>query len=323
MKTFADLFTGAGGAATGAALAGMKTIWGVELVDDFAAIARLNGHPVITADVNEFVYSEDYAQLQRPDWLHCSPPCVTASLLNVGAVETEADRSMAQSIVACLDSQRPDFFSLENVKEYRRYDSYRYIVEALKDKGYKATEAVLNASGFGIPQSRERLFLVASRVKDPGLPSNSHDTAGNGQLPMFGSRVVGWGEVIRGAAMSAPYKLSARMEEMVPKDFHGQALMSGWQMTTNFRDGGLTIRRPSEPAPTILAKATQPSCRPIIITRLRTGKIFARVLSLEAIAALQSFPDNYDWGLSDATALRTIGNAVPPKLMAKIIEANL
>jgi site-specific DNA-cytosine methylase len=113
------------------------------------------------------------------------------------------------------------------------------------------------------------------------------------------------------------------MEEMIPKDFYGEALMSGWQMSTTFQQGGLTIRRPSEPAPTVIAMATQPSCRPIVITRLRTGTISARVLTLDAIAALQSFPNDYDWGTSIPTALRTIGNAVPPKLMTKIIEANL
>ena len=63
--------------------------------------------------------------------------------------------------------------------------------------------------------------------------------------------------------------------------------------------------------------------RPLVVTKAKAGDHpTVKLLTLEAMAALQSFPSNYQWGGSQVKALEAIGNAVPPLLMQRVIEAN-
>jgi DNA-cytosine methyltransferase len=198
MKTFASLFSGGGGADIGAISAGLNPIWGVEYVPEIAEWYGVNiGHPAIVKSV----LTVNFSELESPFWLHASPPCVTASVANAKAGESLMDAALAAAVCEAIDELLPEWFSLENVGGYRSYASYAAIRETLVDNGYKLVDGVLNSADYGVPQTRRRLFLVASRTAAPVMPPPTHSDkeAERMQLSMFDAPLkpwVGWYEAI-------------------------------------------------------------------------------------------------------------------------------
>lgn len=160
MKTLGTLFVGGGLFDIGAGDAGYETIWGIEKDDRIASVARLNNLPVMTADVCDV----DFSSLTRPNHIHASPPCPNFSIAKRGAAETEFDISMAKSICRALTTFVPDTFTLENVLGYKVSRSFEIIMNTLDDLGYFYDIEHLNAADFGVPQTRVRLFVRASKM---------------------------------------------------------------------------------------------------------------------------------------------------------------
>lgn len=166
MKTSGSMFSGGALFDVGAQDAGLNPIWGIEKDDKIASVARLNGFPVITGDVITF----DFSQLERPDHLHASPPCPNFSVAKTGAKETELDIAMAGAICRALEHFKPETFTLEQVVGYRNSQSFKSIAKKLSDLGYWWDATNLNAADFGVPQTRSRLWVRASRGLLHGYP---------------------------------------------------------------------------------------------------------------------------------------------------------
>ena len=163
---FGTLFSGGEGVGVGLTAAGLTHLWGVEYDADIAAVAQRNGFNVHVADVR----AVDYAALPRVDWLHASPVCTRASVANSGATESEEDIEAAAAVVRALKAQQPAVFTLENVWQYRTFQAFRDICGELGGQGYFWTYDHVNAADFGVPQTRRRLILRASRGLLPWLP---------------------------------------------------------------------------------------------------------------------------------------------------------
>lgn len=158
MKTYADLFTGFGGATIGAMAAGLTPLWGVEYRADVAAVANANlGGHVIVADVLEC----DPTTFAHVDVLHASPPCPNFSVAKAGGAETPHDIAMARKVAEFVTVIRPQVFTLENVMAYRDSQSWRIIEQALFDAGYWLAQDVVNSADYGVPQTRRRLIVRA------------------------------------------------------------------------------------------------------------------------------------------------------------------
>ena len=70
---------------------------------------------------------------------------------------------MFSDIVRILDAKKPHAFVLENVKLLKgqnKGETINHIMETLKNLGYHSIYKVLNALDFGLPQKRERIFIV-------------------------------------------------------------------------------------------------------------------------------------------------------------------
>jgi site-specific DNA-cytosine methylase len=166
VKTTASFFTGGALFDIGAQAAGYAPIWGAEIDDKIASVARRNGFPVLTADVT----SLDLSTLERPDHFHASPPCPNFSNAKQDAEETELDIAMADAVCRALTHFKPPTFTLENVVGYRNGQSFRKIMKTLETLGYWYDATNLNAADFGVPQTRSRLWIRASRGLLRGYP---------------------------------------------------------------------------------------------------------------------------------------------------------
>lgn len=333
----ATLFTGGGGVDLGMQAAGIETVWGIECDAHIAEVARRNGVPATVADILEARHS-DFSSV---DYLHASPPCPNFSVAKTGAAETELDIALSEAVCGFIANKTPRFFTLENVSKYQYSRSFAAILRTLARLGYMFSFSILNAADFGVPQTRRRLWLIASR---------------DGLVPYLPRRVpwLGWYEAIADLVPSlpdsqfAPWQLE-RMREITDTILVGQdydaptgseerhpmsygvkqpsftikASASNGLLRTfivdgqNSRiDGELTIRDETSPVFTVAASTGH---RPANAPRAAVpGRVVA--MTPRCLARFQSFPDSYELPDNNALACRIIGNAVPPLLAQKIYE---
>lgn len=174
MTTIGTLLSGGELVSVGARQVGVDHLWGFEIDDKIAQVARDNGFGVTTADVMAL----DPHTLEVPDILHTSPVCKRASSANQstelnedGTKEAPEDIAMGEKIAQFIDVMTPGIFTLENVFAYRNFKAFKIICAALNRNGYMWDFDNLNAADFGVPQTRRRLILRAKRgALLPNLP---------------------------------------------------------------------------------------------------------------------------------------------------------
>ncbi len=166
MKTSASIFTGGGLWDIGARQAGYDIIWGIEYDDKIAQVARDNGLPVISANVKDC----NPADFITPNHIHASPPCPNFSQAKNGAKETLNDIRLSWAVCRFLKFHNPDTFTLENVTAYSHSLSFGLILRTLNHLGYFYHFSNVNSADFGVPQTRRRLILRASKGLLPNYP---------------------------------------------------------------------------------------------------------------------------------------------------------
>lgn len=254
-NSIATMFGGGEGVGEGAKMAGLIHLWGIEHDPKIADVARMNGYYMITADV----CAVDYSTLAKPWWLHASPPCINASVAKKNKGETEHDGLLADAIIRAISDLLPERFSLENVRGYMHFTCYGRIKDHLKALGYAFVERMLNAADYGTPQTRERLFLIASRTSTPRIPDATHYDARSGNMNMFKQPWVGWYESISDLVDTledtqfAPWQIERLPKELLATTLHG---------VTNRTVDGVGV---DSPAFTITAVHNQPSIRAVIV----------------------------------------------------------
>jgi DNA-cytosine methyltransferase len=181
-------FAGGGGSSTGYRLAGGKILFVNEFIPAAANTYRLNypTTPVEEIDirkitrkggkkyVNEWFLAHGIAE-GKYDILDGSPPCSTFSTAGKGEIKIEAiDQKYSDAVqsrigmlihdfVYVANCTKPKICILENVPNIRKSSVFTHALERLRLRGYLVNFAVLTASHFGVPQRRNRLFVVAVR----------------------------------------------------------------------------------------------------------------------------------------------------------------
>lgn len=193
-----DLFAGGGGASTGIEAALGRSVSVAINHSPVALAVHADNHPEtihLTADIWEV--DPKVATRGRPvDLLWASPDCRHFSRAKSGTPRSKGVRSLAHVVVEWARSVRPEVIAVENVVEFttwgplddsgepikeRAGESFRYWVGQLQLLGYSVDYRVLDASHYGAPTKRKRLFIVAKRDGSTVVwPSPTH---GPGRLP--------------------------------------------------------------------------------------------------------------------------------------------
>lgn len=100
------------------------------------------------------------------DVLMAGFPCQAFSVIGKQRGFRDERGALFFHVVQFLDAKRPRAFILENVKQLVTHDNgetLARILEALGELGYQVSYRVLNALDFGLPQKRERVFIVGFR----------------------------------------------------------------------------------------------------------------------------------------------------------------
>ncbi|MFC1588037.1 DNA (cytosine-5-)-methyltransferase [Planctomycetota bacterium] len=102
-------------------------------------------------------------EIPEHDILLAGFPCQPFSIIGDMKGFTDTRGTLFFNIEAILDAKQPFAFLLENVKQFRTHDNgktYQTVIEHLEALNYFTHTAVLNALDFGLPQKRERTFIV-------------------------------------------------------------------------------------------------------------------------------------------------------------------
>ncbi|WP_119392810.1 DNA cytosine methyltransferase [Taklimakanibacter lacteus] len=157
-----DIFSGGGGGSYGARNAGAKIVCGIDLCEVATATYEENFPEAITITkalehINPRKLHDSIGDI---DLLLASPECTNHTCAKGSAPRSEKSRATAMQALRFAREFRPRWLILENVVHMRPWSRYGELKQALKDIGYHLTEFVLDASHFGVPQRRRRLFLV-------------------------------------------------------------------------------------------------------------------------------------------------------------------
>lgn len=163
---FLDLFAGIGGFRLGFDRAGFECAGYVE-IDKFArqsyeAIHDTQGE--WTANDITKVTDADWRELQgKADIITGGFPCQSFSIAGNRQGFSDTRGTMFFEIARATKQIQPQFLLLENVKGLLNHDkgnTFRTILATLDELGYDAEWEVLNSKDYGVPQNRERVFIV-------------------------------------------------------------------------------------------------------------------------------------------------------------------
>ena len=333
-----SLYTGVGGLDFGLEAAGFRTVACVEMEAVACRTVRLNRPwEVLDDDIHKIASSDILsaagARVSEPDILIGGPPCQPFSKSSYWAHSAAARMGDPRAntlteFFRVLRDTKPRAFLLENVPGLAfkgKDEGLRHVFELVREVNRQAKTkyvphwTVINAATYGVPQQRERLFIVASRDgRDFTFPTATH---ANTPTPIAGfeSFRTAWDALgdLPQRLKDEDLTMSGRWADLLPSIPEGQNYL--WH--TN-RGGGVGIfgwrtrywsfllkLKKTLPSWTIQAQPG-PAIGPFHWTN--------RKLSAAELCRLQTFPDGLRFDCSLREVQRLIGNAVP-SLVAEVI----
>lgn len=164
---FLDLFAGIGGFRLGMERAGHKCVGYCE-IDKYArlsynAIHNTEGE-IDYKDITE-VTNEEFRKLRGKVDVICGGfPCQAFSIAGNQLGFEDARGTLFYEIARAAEQVKPRYLFLENVRNLLSHDkgkTFERMLKILDELGYDAEWQVLNSKNFGVPQNRERVFIIA------------------------------------------------------------------------------------------------------------------------------------------------------------------
>ncbi len=360
-----DLFAGAGGLSLGFEQAGFDVICAVE-IDPIHALIHEYNFPyskVIVQSVRDIDgdYIREVCELSETDVIDVvvgGAPCQGFSMIGQRAID-DPRNSLVQDYIRLIKELKPTHFLFENVKgltigKHKKF--LQEIIEELKTCGYsiKLPWKVLNAKNFSVPQSRERLFILGSKIGHelPTYPLSTNNPVtckdALGDLPDAEEfDELRKTDFVEAKYLKLPigYSAAMRCSNNAAWKYGYQRLWNSKIITSSRRSEHSEISRerfdstkqgtvepisrffrlPMDGFSNTLRAGTDASRGAFTSPRPIHYK-YARCITVREMARLHGFPDWFRFHSTKWHGARQIGNAVPPPLaysLAKEIMAVL
>jgi len=176
-----DLFCGIGGLTHGLELAGLNVVAGFDIDSTCKYAYEVNNNAVfIESDISELTTEEitrHYAKECIRILVGCAPCQPFSKYTNryrKGDYKQQCEKNygkwqLLESFSQKIEAILPDIVSMENVPELICTDVFKRFLETLERSGYSTSYSIVACSGYGVPQSRKRLVLLASLHGDISL----------------------------------------------------------------------------------------------------------------------------------------------------------
>ena len=286
-----DLFAGCGGLALGFESSGFETL-GFDSNEDCCETYNNN----LTGNCTRIELTPD-TRLPNADIVIGGPPCQPFS---VGGNQKGLNdsRDGFPTFISVIRKKMPPIWMFENVRGmlYRNRNYLDEILDTLKSLGYAVDFRLLNAVDFGVPQNRERLIVVGSKIKFQFPQPLTNCFTARDALK----------DILYKSSPDSRY-LTKSMDQYVAKYEKASHCRNPRDLRLDRPARTLTCRN--------LAGATGDMHRVLLPDGRRR-----RMLIREA-ARLQSFPDKFSFVGGETSRFNQIGNAVSPMFGYEIAQS--
>ncbi len=316
--------------------AGFDIVFANDFDKDACETYRRNLGDHIVCDDVERVFADLPTFDERPSLVFGGPPCQGFSV--AGKMDPGDPRSRhVMNFASIVGRIRPSAFVMENVKALGELEKWKALrcslLERFTSFGYSAGFAVLNASDFGVPQARERVFFVGFDSEEFGMDNSGFDVAGamlprKEPSPLVRDVLLSLdkpGEGNNKEICSA--KVSLALKPVMRKSPYAGMLFNGLgrPLKLNGYSATLPATMGGNKTPIVDEDSLRKGCENWVEkyhSELMSGKpplsgeapSRLRRLTIKEAAALQTFPSDYNFAGMRSSVYRQIGNAVPCNL---------
>ena len=341
--TAVSLFTGAGGMDIGFENAGIRAVFANELVKEAAETYNAN-HPagvMVNADINSIM--DTLGQFEGVDFVFGGPPCQGFSV--AGKMDPDDERSkLIFTFLDVVEKVQPKVFVMENVKALGALEKWEPVrkkyLERASQLGYTCSPFILNATEYGVPQKRERVFFIGIKnCHDPFFEYHMTDLLEQEKSPAPFIRDL-LKDLGRAGTKHNPNTCTAKItfatHPIMRKSpyagmyFNGQGRpmdVDGYSNTLPASMGG--NKTPFVDEEYLYGDATSDWVVDYhkglmdgsIIPEFTEAPSHLRRITIKEAARIQTFPDEYIFCGNKGRIYTQIGNAVPCKLAESVARA--
>lgn len=277
-----DLFAGCGGMSLGFENAGFDVVAAFDNWDAAITIYESNfSHPIYKKDLGTDDVIQQITDL-HPDLIMGGPPCQDYSI--AGKRELGKRANLTIRFAEIVSTVKPMWVVFENVYNIERFSTVTVLKQMLSDAGYGITTQVLDASRCGVPQKRQRFFLVGKLGERDGfLDETLTSNLSNKQM------------TVRDYLGDT---LNTEFYYMHPRSYNRRAVFS-------IDEPAATIRGINRPIPENYKRHHADKAD------ICDG---VRALTTRERGYIQTFPDSFKFPGAKTDVELAIGNAVPPAL---------
>lgn len=338
-----ELFSGAGGLSFGLKQAGFDIVAAYDAWPVAVANYNLNlgGDRAQVRDLGDILGIVPELLAIAPDMIAGGPPCTDYS--SAGRREEAENAKLTLAFAILVATVRPAWFMMENVINAMKSETWAAARQVLKAAGYGLTESKVDASRYGVPQSRRRLIVVGRIGERDGFlasaiaaaaapqPMTIRDLFGADTPPaMFFPATSSARRSVWGGDEPAP-TIRERNIRPLPVSYQPHpddaALIENGYVYSRPVRAGRGVRSVDEPFPTVTRTAWERPTPRYLSAPHPADPVAAAstaVLTIPQISRIQGFPIWWRW---EATAkrdvLQMIANAVPAPVAFAIGRAIL
>lgn len=338
-----DLFAGVGGLSLGFEMEGFESVIAIDFWDD--AIKTYNHNRKnkvgVSMDVTKFNNEllPEILKDHKIDGVIGGPPCQGFSTARLSNTTDKIDKinkkrnHLYLEFFRTVDIIKPKFFLIENVRGLVSANKGAFvkdITERFGGIGYNVTYKILNASDFGVPQNRQRVFFigllegtfefpekfnykVSSKDAIMDLIKSNEDPVQKYSLPSrneYQKLLRNGKKTVKNHEVTIHNEQTTNVISMVPNGGNIKSLPPEYW---NIRKYNKAFQRMNSELPSNTIDTGHRNYFHYEANRIPTARESARI---------QSFPDSYEFLGTKGSQYKQIGNAVPP-LLAKVLARKI
>ena len=313
-----DLFAGIGGIRLGFEQAfkdEIKTVfvseWDNKAVETYKE--NFNCNENIVGDITKV----DEKEIPEHDILLAGFPCQAFSLAGRQKGFEDARGTLFFDVARIVKYHKPKVVFCENVKNLVNHDrgrTFRIIKDILDELGYQVFYKVLNSKDFGVPQNRERIYIVAFRSDIAPLSFDFPKSSGRQTLIK---------DIIEENVVSSKYYLSTTYLESLKR--HKERHMAkgngfGYEIRDNESIAGAIVCGGMGRERNLIVDNRLTDFKPVTHIKGEVNKEFIRKMTPREWARLQGFPDEFKFVVADTHLYKQFGNSVTVPVIKAIAQ---